>query len=97
MVSIEWLRDLAVCILCFGGMVVFVFMGIMMLMFYRKAAPILDSVKDTTRSVQNISTCLEDEVVRPLSEIAGIVQGVCQGMEAIRGITRRKKGGRDER
>jgi len=96
-VSIEWWRDLAVCILCFGGMVVFIFMGIIMLMFYRKAAPILDSVKGTTRSVQNISTCLEEEVVGPLSEIAGIVQGVYQGMGALRGMSRRKRGGRDER
>ena len=97
MVSIEWLRDLAICILCFGGIVVIVFIGIMILMFYRKASPILDSVKGTTRSVHNISTCLEDEVVKPLSEIAGIVNGVYQGMEAIRGMTRKKKGGRDER
>ena len=89
--NIEWLRDLAICILCFGGMVVVVFIGVMVGMFYRKASPILDSVKGTTRSVHNISTCLEEDVVKPLSEIAGTVHGVHQGMEAIKDITKTKK------
>jgi len=95
-VSIEWLRDLAICVLGFGAAVVVIFLGILAFLLYRKVSPILDSVKGTTRTVRNISSCVEEEVARPLTQIAAFVQGVSQAVGLVRQFTQRRTGGKNE-
>jgi hypothetical protein len=59
-------------------------------MLYRKLRPILDSVKSTAKRVENISTTVEEEVTRPLAQLAAFVQGVRQVVGLFSGFTRRK-------
>ncbi len=89
--SIEWLRDLAICILGFGVVVSIIFLGVLAYLLYRKVSPILDSIKGTTRTIHNISSCVEDEVARPLGQIAGFVQGLSQAIGLVRGFTKRRR------
>ena len=93
--SIEWFRDLAICILGFGVTIVAIFIGVLAFYLYRKLKPILDSVKATTKTVENISSCVEEEVSRPLAQLAAFIQGVRQAVGLFSGLARRKEGGRN--
>jgi hypothetical protein len=92
-VSIEWFRDLAICILGFGVTIVAIFIGLLAFLLYRKLKPILDSVKATTKTVENISSCVKEEVSRPLAQLAAFVQGIRQAISLFSGFARRKEGG----
>ena len=91
--SIEWFRDLAIVILGFGVTIVAILIGLLAFLFYRKLRPILDSVKTTTKTVENISSCVEEEVSRPLAQLAAFVQGVRQAISLVSRSARRKEGG----
>ena len=88
--GIEWFRDLAIVILGFGVTIVVISVGILAFMLYHKLRPILDSVKSTAKRVENISTTVEEEVSRPLAQLAAFVQGVRQAVGLFSGFTRRK-------
>ena len=78
--SIEWFRDLVICVFGIGATVVLIFLGVLALLLYLKIKPILDSSKATVKTVENISSCVEEEVARPLAQIVAFVQGVSQAV-----------------
>ena len=82
--SIEWLRDLSICILGIGATVVVMVIGVIALLLYIKLRPILNSVKRVTKTAENISSCMEEEVVRPMAQVAAIVQGLGQAIGLVR-------------
>jgi uncharacterized protein YoxC len=92
-VSIEWFRDLAIVILGFGVTLVAIFIGVLAFLLYRKMKPILDSVKTTTKTVENMSTTVAEEVSRPLAQLAAFVQGIRQVTSLFSRFSRRKEGG----
>ena len=94
--SIEWLRDLAICIIGFGAVVVVIFLGVLAFFFYRKLSPILDAVKGTTQTIHKISSTVEEEITSPLIQIAAFVQGVRQAIDLVGRFSKRKEGGSNE-
>jgi len=94
-VGMEWFRDLAIVILGFGVTIVAICIGILAIMLYRKLKPILDSAKSTVKRVENISATVEEEVSRPLAQLAAFVQGVRQAASLFSGFAKRRQGGRD--
>ncbi len=88
--SIDWFRDLAIVVLGFGVTIVAVFIGIIALMLYLKLKPILDTAKSTARRVENISATVEEEVSRPLAQLAAFIQGVRQAASLFSGFVKRK-------
>ena len=93
--SIEWFRDLVVSIFSLGATVVIIFMGVLAFLLYRKLRPILNSLKATTKTVENISSCVEEEVARPLAQLAAFIQGISQAVSLVSRFSRRKEGGKD--
>ena len=90
--GIEWFRDLAIVILGLGVTIVAIFIGVMAFLLYRKLRPIMDSVRATTKTMENISTCVGEEVARPLAQVAAFVQGIRQATSLFSGFSRRKEG-----
>ncbi len=90
--GIEWFRDLAIVILGLGVTIVAIFIGVMAFLLYRKLRPIMDSVRATTKTMENISTCVGEEVARPLGQVAAFVQGIRQAISLLSGFSRRKEG-----
>ncbi len=88
--SIEWFRDLAVCILGLGATVAIIFIGILAFLLYRKLSPILDSAKKTVKTVENLSSCVEEEVAKPLSQVVAFVQGITQAVNLVGRFSKRK-------
>jgi hypothetical protein len=65
-------------------------MTVLAIMWYRRAKPIMESVRKTTRSVENVSSCVEMEVARPLAQVASFIQGVRQAVGLVNRFTHRK-------
>jgi len=95
-VSIEWFRDLVLSIFSLGAIVVIIFIGVLAFLLYRKLRPILNSLKATTKTVENISSCVEEEVSRPLAQVAAFIQGISQAVSLVSRFSRRKEGGKDD-
>lgn len=93
--SIEWFRDLVICIAGIVSAAAVIFITVLVYSFYRRTRPILDSIKSTTATVHGISSCVQDEVARPLAEVVAIVQGVSQGIRAVTQLFNKRKGGSD--
>jgi HAMP domain-containing protein len=95
-VSIEWFRDLVLCIFGLGVTAVAIFLAVLAFSLYRRLSPALDSLKATTKTVENLSSCVEVEVARPLAQLAAFVQGIRQAVSLVSRFTKRKEEGRNE-
>jgi uncharacterized protein YoxC len=88
--SIEWFRDLVVCIsgLVLAGVLIFV--AIIAYSVYRRVKYILDSMKATSLAVQDMISYARDEVARPLAQVAVLVKNIRQGIDSISALVKRK-------
>jgi Na+-transporting methylmalonyl-CoA/oxaloacetate decarboxylase gamma subunit len=90
-VSIEWFRDLVICIFGLGATLVVLFLAVLALLVYLRVRPILDSVKATTKTVENISSCVEQEVAKPLAQVVSFIQGIRQAFGMVGRFSKRKE------
>lgn len=88
--SIAWFRDLVVCIFGLGTTVAVVVIAVLAFILYRRLSPVLDSLKTATRTVENLSSCVEAEVARPLAQVVAFIQGIRQAVGLVRRFTKRK-------
>jgi len=95
-VSIEWFRDLVLCIFGLGATVVVIFLAVLAFLLYRRLRPILNSVKATTKTVEDLSSCVEVEVARPLAQVAAFIQGIRQAVGLVSRFTKKKEEDGDE-
>ena len=89
--GIEWFRDLVVCIFGLGAVIAVIILVVLAFILFIRIQPILKSLKTTTRTVENISTCVEEEVVKPIAQIAALVQGIRQAVGMVGRFTRKKE------
>jgi len=91
-VSIEWLRDLVIVIFGLAATIVVILFGILGFILYRKLMPVIKSVKTTTKTAEDISSCFKDLIATPLAYFASIVQGVFQVFKLVGRFSGRKEG-----
>lgn len=94
--SIEWFRDLVVCIFGLGTVVVIIFIAVLVFLLYRHLVPVLDSLRATTRTMETLSSCVEVEVAKPLAQVVAFVQGIRQAVSLVSRFTKKKEEDRDE-
>ena len=94
--GIDWFRDLAICVFGLVATGVLIFITVLLFSLYRRVRAILDSVKATSRTVQSVSSYVGDEVVKPVIELAAIIQGVRQGIDTVGRFFKKKEGGRND-
>jgi len=94
--SLDWLRDLAICILGLVAAGVLIFIAVLLYALYRRTRFILDSVKTTVRTIQVMSSYVEEEVVKPVIQIVAFIQGIRQGIDTISKFFEKKRRGRNE-
>jgi len=90
-VGIEWFRDLVVCIFGLGATVAVIILVVLAFILFIRIQPIIKSLKTTTRTVENISSCVEEEVVKPIAQVAAFVQGIRQAVSMVGRFTRKKE------
>ena len=94
--SIDWFRDLVICIFGLVAAGVLIFIAVLSFLLYRRVRVILDSVKATSKTIQGLSSYVGDEVVKPVIEVAAIIQGVRQGIDTISRFFKKKEGGKSD-
>jgi hypothetical protein len=90
-VSIAWFRDLVICIWGLGATVAVIVILVLAIMLYLKIRPIVNSAKTVAKSVENISTCVEQEVVGPLAQVVAFVQGCRKAINVISQFGKKKE------
>lgn len=94
--GIDWFRDLAISIFGLVAAGVLIFITVLIFSLYRRIKVILDSVKTTSKTIQGLSSYVGDEVVKPVIELAAIIQGVRQGIDTVSRLFKKKEGGRND-
>lgn len=94
--DIAWLRDLSLTIFGFVASVALIVLTVLGISFYRGIKPSLDSAKAISKTLQNISSRIENEVLKPLMELAIFIKVICQAIEGARKFFK-KKGEKSER
>ena len=94
--SIDWFRDLIICIFGLVAAGVLIFIAVLSFLLYRRVRVILDSVKATSKTIQGLSSYVGDEVVKPVIEVAAIIQGIRQGIDTISRFFKKKEGGEND-
>jgi hypothetical protein len=90
-VSIEWFRDLVICIFGLTGTVALLTMAVLALLFYLRARPVLNSMKKTAGTMAKITDSVENEMAGPLAQIASFVQGCRQAIGLFNRFFRREE------
>ncbi len=92
--GIEWFRDLVICIWGLALTIAVIVIVVLILTAYFKIRPVIKSVRTVTKTVENISTCMEQEVIGPLAQVVTFVQGFRQALGLInRGKKKEDKNG----
>jgi len=90
-VSIEWFRDFIIIIWGIGSTAVMVLIGVLAIMFYRRMRPALDSLRTTTKTVENITSVVGEQVAGPLSKMVAFVQGIRQATSLVSQLRNKKE------
>ncbi|MFH1169930.1 MAG: hypothetical protein V1691_04460 [Chloroflexota bacterium] len=93
--NIELLRDIALVVFSVGATVAIIFIAVIALLLYLKLSPILDSFKANARAMENISHCVEEEIAKPLAQLAAFIQGIRQAASLVNKFSKRKGGKND--
>ena len=94
--SIEWFRDLALCILGLGVTIVAILIGVLALLCYLKLRPVMNSLKATTKIIEDVASSLEEEISGPLAQLAGFIRGVRQAVGVVSNLAKGKGGRKHE-
>ncbi len=79
--DIGWFRDLVICISGLVITLVVIFIAVLAYLLFNKMRPVLDSMKATSATLQEITATVKDEVVKPVLSLATLIRGVVQGIE----------------
>jgi hypothetical protein len=65
--------------------------------FYKRSSSVMDSMETTTNTVCEIISDVRSEVVSPLTQVAGIIQGVRYGIDLVnRFLIKKEQGGKND-
>ena len=95
--DIAWFRDLIICISGLVVIVVVIFIAVLAYLLYNRARSILDSVKATSATINEISSALRDDIIKPVLQWVALVRGIFQGIDLVNRFFGKKEseGGRD--
>jgi hypothetical protein len=81
--DIGWYRDLVICIFGLVTSIVVIFIAVLAYLLYSKLRPVMDSMKVTSATLQEITSTVKDEVVKPAVQFATLVRGISQGIDLV--------------
>jgi len=90
-VNITWFRDLVLCIFGLGATAGVIILVVLAFLLYFRIKPILDSIKATTKTIENISTSVEDEVAKPIAQAVAFIQGIRQAIGLVSRFTKKEE------
>jgi hypothetical protein len=79
--GIEEARDIIICITGSVITLVVIFGAILAFLLYKKVQPILKSVKATTANIQEITSTVKDEIIKPILQFGALIRGIAEGIQ----------------
>ena len=95
--DIGWYRDVIICIYGVVGTVALIMIVVLIYKLHSRIKSILDSAKHTAGTIDDITTYVGNEAVKPMVQIVALVQGVRQGINTFSNLFHKRKGGKDVR
>ena len=92
--SLDWFRDLVICVLGLVAAGVLIFIAVLLYSLYHRARFILDAVKTIVRTIQEVSSYVE-EVAKPVIQLVAFIRGIRQGVSTVRKFFEEKEGGKN--
>jgi len=89
--DIAWFRDLSVIVLAIVVVTAVVIFAVIAVKLYRRARPIIDSIKAAAANVQEISSFVKEAVIKPIICMTTIIQGISQGIEGFTSLFKKEK------
>ena len=89
--TIDWLRDLVIVVFGIAATLAVIVGIILVVACYTRVLPILDSMKKTTKTVEKISSTVEEEIVRPLAQVSAFIHGIRQAVSMFSRFTGKKE------
>jgi len=89
--DIGWFRDLVICIFGLVTTIVIIFIAVLAYLLFSKLRPVLDSMKATSATLQEITSTVKDEVVKPAVQFATLVRGISQGIDLVSRFFKREE------
>jgi hypothetical protein len=95
--DIAWFRDLVICISGLVVTVVVIFIAVLSYLLYNKVRSVLDSIKATSATINEISSAVRDEIIKPILQLVALIKGVFQGIDLVNRFFGKKEseGGKD--
>jgi hypothetical protein len=95
--DIAWFRDLVICISGLVVTLVVIFIAVLAYLLYNKARSLMDSIKATSATINEISSAVRDEIVKPVLQWVTLIKGVFQGIDLVSRFFKKEEqeGGRD--
>ena len=104
--SIEWFRDLIICISGVVAIVLFIFVGILaysiyrktnsvadiMSSYYQRVGTVLDSIEATSATMRGVVCSVRDEMMGPMVQVMTIIQGIRQGIDVVNKFFKKNEG-----
>jgi len=90
--TISWFRDLIISITGIVAILVLIFVTLLMYFLYVRSKKVLENVITTTDKIQSVSTFVTDEVAKPLTQLATIIRGICQGFAIFDNFFKKRRG-----
>lgn len=76
--TIEWFRDLVIVIFGLVTTLAVLSLLVMAIIAFVKIKYIMNAAQKISGDVKDISACVKEEVVKPLAQVASVVQGIRQ-------------------
>ena len=92
--SLDWFRDLIISIFGLVATGVFIFIAVLLYSLYHRARSILDSVKTTVRTIQWVTSYIE-EGAKPVIQVVALIRGIRQGVSTISKFFEKEEGGKN--
>jgi hypothetical protein len=92
----EWFRDLIIIIFGIVGIIAVVLHTLLRVSTHRRIMSILDSVKATTKNVEEITETVESQIAGPLGTAINVIRGIREGVGLVSSIGKKKKKKKDD-
>jgi len=95
--DIGWFRDLVICIFGLVTTIVVIFIAVLAYLLFSKMRPVMNSMKATSATIQEITSTVKDEVVKPAVSFVTLIRGIVQGVEVASRLFKKeeKEGGKN--
>jgi phage-related protein len=95
--DIAWFRDLVICISGLVVTLVVIFIAVLAYLLYNKARSVMNSIKATTATINEITSAVRDDIVKPVLQWVTLIKGIFQGIDLVSRFFKKEEqeGGRD--